>query len=350
MTNVKNVLALLTLFAFCNEGTPYIVNFTVHNPRQYRLLNGGITQINLTDIHVDRFTNRIVKRGVNTNSQTVQLNVSTHEILYKILSPNYKWEYLYDLHLDNNNSQICGSSDHWQFGNRKSTCEISLPNLVSLTLSNFTNCEVLLDRIINCLQISQIQTIKFNSNIDDDSIQQFQELIRKHYSSLKEIYLSGLLLTTINIFEIRANYTLRNVSAVHLKPRLGDSVAVAKNVINDRFCSIFPNLVKLGIKQAVIDLDQLFKLQSCTQIKYLKAVIHLGTANLERLLQLHWKLQFPVLENLAIKLVFDKCPAPRIFEQLTNNMSHMKNYILCSNCNLTAKRKMKCTQGFKRAL
>lgn len=345
MANVANLLISLTLCSFYTNATSYHVNSTAHTPTQDRLLKQEREQINSTSIHI--VNNCTVKRKINTNPHTFNLVVSTRETLYKILSPNYKWDHLYDLHIDNNLSQICLPRDYLQIGIGKNTCEIVLPLLMTLKLSNFTNCELLLDKIINCFKMGQLQTIKFSSSIDDEFVQQFQEFLRKNYGSIKEIYLSGLLLTRINVFEIRANYALRNVSGIYLKPRLEKNVAIARNIINDRFCSIFPNLIKLGIKKAVVDLEQILKLQNCTKLKYIKAIVHLGKNDVEKLLLINWKSQFPDLENIAVKLIFDDCPAPRIFEQITNHMTHFRNYIVCSNCNLTTNRFMKCTQRAK---
>lgn len=287
-----------------------------------------------------------VRRSPNLETHNLRLIVSTYDILFKVFNPNYKWETLYDLQFDNQLGQICKINGNSPVGiGMQPMSRNILPSIKILTLTNFTNCEMLFDYVINSLQMSNLEILKLSGQVNDVFIQQIQEVLRKYNSSLKSIYLSGVLFSRTNIFEIRTTYTLKNVDSIYLKLKLEGNKTVAGTIINDRFCSIFPNIVKLGIKQAAIGLSQILKLRTCKKLKYLKVIINLTSEETASILAINWHLQFSSLENIAIKLVFDECPSVKNFEKLIGKLQHFSKYILCSNCVVSTRNYMKCTQG-----
>lgn len=54
--------------------------------------------------------------------------------------------------------------------------------------------------------------------------------------------------------------TFNKISAIFLRRKTEKDTAVARNIMNEKFYSIFPNLVKLGIKPTVIGFDQILRL------------------------------------------------------------------------------------------
>lgn len=54
--------------------------------------------------------------------------------------------------------------------------------------------------------------------------------------------------------------TFNNINAIFCRPKTEKDTAVARNIMNDKFDSIFPNLVKLRIKPTVIEFGRISRL------------------------------------------------------------------------------------------
>ncbi len=247
------------------------------------------------------------------------------------------------LEFNNSLGQICEKDQ-----NEVSSETVNLPKLQELVLDLSKNCENLVDRILNNVDMNYLKVLRFKGSITNAFVQQVHEFFHRYYQTLEEIHILGVLENSVNLFEIRNTVVLNMVKVISVKLDKTWETTVHRKIINNRFCSIFPRLGAFETKNVLISLNELFKLQNCSELENINTTVKLNVEDLKLLEQLNWQETFPSLKHFAVYFRFEVCPGHTFFEKLISKFDMFDNYKLCSNCNMSSTRgTIHCMHKFK---
>lgn len=255
--------------------------------------------------------------------------VTDSDVLNDIFIPQPDQVNLISLEFNNSLGQICEKTH-----DEASDDEIVLPELQELIIDVTKDCETLVDRILNNIVVNNIKFLRIKGYITNAFIQQIHEFIHRYYRTLQEIHILGVLEGTNNVFEIRNTIFLNSVKVVTVKLDRIWNATVHQNIINYRFCSIFPEIIRLETKNVLISYNELLKLQNCSKLEEINTTVRINGDNVGHLEEFNWQEKFQTFKYIAINLQFDTCPDRMFFEKLIKKFDMFEKYKLCSNCNM----------------
>lgn len=132
-----------------------------------------------------------------------------------------------------------------------------------LILNSHIYCEDLIDGILNYFNMNQFSTFEIIGEVNNNNIHQIHEFLYPSSKSLFEFNVKRVIKGSVNVFETRNHFVLSHVKNVSIKFEEIRDTELSGDIINSRFCSIFPEVTRFETKNAFISVDELLKLQEC---------------------------------------------------------------------------------------
>lgn len=331
------IVTEMNIFSLGNEHKPS--NFTELNYDDNELTKGLSFETNAGSQELRSLVTTPSSFFRSQNHSIKELVVNTPEKLNELFSFQNNSKSLDILKFDYHISPNCWDSIQHNF-----TENIYLPNVKYLSLNISTSCGIIVDVILNKIIMTHLRAIKFIGDMNDEKVQQSHQFYVRYHTSLDEIYITGGLDSGINLFEIRNSFVLNSVT--HININLDNFSYQTNNweLINDRFCSLFPGLTRFGTRNLSISLDEFFKLQKCFHIRFISTTVKIGENEIRQIANLKWQNLFPSLKNITAKFDFEVCPSKAVAEVFRNNSQTLDGYHFCSNCIISPERDMTCIQ------
>lgn len=346
---VSMLLSLFLLVYLCIKIPNANENFrqSLETPVNFSNPKYGVVSSHDSNIKIEEHNETIITLlddpKAHLSRTDTELSIKNRHELDEFFDPTNFWKNLITLELDNTFGLICPRDRNSNVimkeqGNNKNP----LPKLDHLILNFPTYCEDLVDKILKYFNKNQFHVLEFRGEVNDDNIPQIQQLLHLNAESLESFHIIGLLRSSVNVFEIRNTFVLTSVKNIGIKLDEIWDTSLGQNVVNSRFCSIFPELTNFETKHVLFTLDNFLKFEECRKLETMHVKIKVGGNDISRIEEIDWKDRFPSLKAITIRLEFDVCPDFAVLKKMMTNFDVFHFYKFCSNCEMSSKRPQLC--------